>query len=597
MKFKSAVALSIATALISSGVAVPALANSTPNPYTPTGASWIDVPQADRVYFEDFDEGTQDDTNVFYAPSGVSCTINGVTATGPFVFGDDNTEPDATTCTQNGSPFDPVDTANRVGAHPIGFTVNFFGTNYTSLYFSENGGIFFDNPSTRYDQSLTHLSVNARTSLIAPLALDMFYDEDEGSIWTAQTTIGGKQAFVISWQEMDECCESNTPDGQSASFQFVFINEGSGNFTAYFNYDKFVDVDQGYNPAVFVDMKNGVTVGSNIVRVDTVAGLTAGTCQQVSDDTVGSGTLDDAGWDSNANYIKLESSVNKTVSVWSDSNCTAANNISVIQDITNGPVYIELEFSGVTFNSVAIGWGTYNQSTGATNVTELFANEDIANFYDGGSKQLKSYSLNTTVTGRIVLGQVAGVTTGDPTNPNSAPIGPAAPEIRDVPYYGPVGLKVQPTALANDYATATGNNLATITTVTVGQTLTTFEIRPNGTLVFVVPNLAKGRYQVTFFVAVNNVYLTATLDVLGTKAVGSTESKVNVGSFSGKLVVYAYNLTGKTIAWKVGGKWGKGLATSNYSVFDRPTPRSGATVNVEVFVNGVSSLTKTVTTR
>jgi len=79
-------------------------------------------------------------------------------------------------------------------------------------------------------------------------------------------------------------------------------------------------------------------------------------------------------------------------------------------------------------------------------------------------------------------------------------------------------------------------------------------------------------------------------------AVG-TAAKVNVGSFNGKLVVYASGLSGKTISWKVGGKWGKAVASSNYAVFNRPTPRAGATVSVDIYVNGVKTLTKSVVTR
>ena len=73
--------------------------------------------------------------------------------------------------------------------------------------------------------------------------------------------------------------------------------------------------------------------------------------------------------------------------------------------------------------------------------------------------------------------------------------------------------------------------------------------------------------------------------------------KVNVGSFNGKLVVYAAGLNGARISWKVGGNWGVGTATSNYSIFNRPTPRAGVTVSVQIYVNGVLTLTKSVLTR
>ena len=83
---------------------------------------------------------------------------------------------------------------------------------------------------------------------------------------------------------------------------------------------------------------------------------------------------------------------------------------------------------------------------------------------------------------------------------------------------------------------------------------------------------------------------------IGTGAASGT-GKVNVGSFNGKLVVYASGLSGKTISWKVGGTWGKQVASSNYAVFNRPTPRAGVTVSVNIYVDGVLTLTKSVVTR
>ena len=78
----------------------------------------------------------------------------------------------------------------------------------------------------------------------------------------------------------------------------------------------------------------------------------------------------------------------------------------------------------------------------------------------------------------------------------------------------------------------------------------------------------------------------------------STTGTVNVGSFNGKLVVYAKNLDGKRISWKVGGNWGKATAVGNtLNRFDRPTPRRGVTVSVQIYVDGVLQLTKSVVTR
>lgn len=84
-----------------------------------------------------------------------------------------------------------------------------------------------------------------------------------------------------------------------------------------------------------------------------------------------------------------------------------------------------------------------------------------------------------------------------------------------------------------------------------------------------------------------------------TATVGASAAagKVNVGSFNGKLVVYAAGLNGARISWKVGGNWGKAVATSNFARFDRVTPKKGVTVSVDIYVNGVKTLTKSVVTR
>ncbi len=78
---------------------------------------------------------------------------------------------------------------------------------------------------------------------------------------------------------------------------------------------------------------------------------------------------------------------------------------------------------------------------------------------------------------------------------------------------------------------------------------------------------------------------------------GQLPGRVNVGSFNGKLVVYAAGLEGKRISWKVGGKWGRQVATSSFARFDRPTPRKGVTVSVQIFIDGVPALTRSVLTR
>jgi hypothetical protein len=92
-----------------------------------------------------------------------------------------------------------------------------------------------------------------------------------------------------------------------------------------------------------------------------------------------------------------------------------------------------------------------------------------------------------------------------------------------------------------------------------------------------------------------NTSATIAINATGTVAAAG---KVNVGSFNGKLVVYALGLDGAKISWKVAGRWGTAVADGNaLNRFDRPVGASGVNVIVEIYVNGVKQLTKTVLTK
>ena len=168
------------------------------------------------------------------------------------------------------------------------------------------------------------------------------------------------------------------------------------------------------------------------------------------------------------------------------------------------------------------------------------------------------------------------------------------------PYEGPTILSVSRVVEGGFDATVTGLRLNTIARVFVAGESVPFKLNSNGTLSFTTPKLKAGVYTVVFDVPTAQTTLTASLELRGIGSAAPTPSPmgtVNVGSFNGKLVVYASGLNGARISWKVGGVWGVGTATSNYSIFNRPTPRAGVTVSVDVYVNGVKTLTKSVVTR
>jgi hypothetical protein len=74
---------------------------------------------------------------------------------------------------------------------------------------------------------------------------------------------------------------------------------------------------------------------------------------------------------------------------------------------------------------------------------------------------------------------------------------------------------------------------------------------------------------------------------------------VNVGTFNGKIVVYAKGMKGSSITWKIAGKWEKAEVTKDYQFFDRPTAALGLDVMVDIHLAGNKTpvFSTTVTTK
>ncbi|CAB4578191.1 unannotated protein [freshwater metagenome] len=74
---------------------------------------------------------------------------------------------------------------------------------------------------------------------------------------------------------------------------------------------------------------------------------------------------------------------------------------------------------------------------------------------------------------------------------------------------------------------------------------------------------------------------------------------LNIGTFNGKIVVYARGYTGSTLSWRIAGRWQRVTVTQDFQAFDRPTRAIGADVTVQIHVDGSAApvFTKTVRTR
>ena len=169
------------------------------------------------------------------------------------------------------------------------------------------------------------------------------------------------------------------------------------------------------------------------------------------------------------------------------------------------------------------------------------------------------------------------------------------------PYDGPINLKfVGSQPCSGGAGILTGQRLDTIKLITVGAQPVEFELLANGSLSYSLVGIAPGSHQVRISVPSSNLFLTSEIQVVAcdNTIIESGQGKVNVGSFNGKLVVYALGLDGARITWKVGGIWGQDFAEGDsLNRFDRLTPRTGVNLSVDIFVDGKRRLTKTVLTR
>lgn len=379
--------------------------------FTPTGTSWVSVPMADRHYMNEFGRAAGDgfdDYSVGLVPTGATCSSNNVTATAGDLV------PNAGNCLdsnqQNISQLDKI---------PFGFNVNFFGSTYTGGWLNTNGGLTFDAPTSAYNRTLFNIAANQHTTGIFPLAMDLYHTVGLSNLWYAHTTVAGKPAFVASWENYTPCCTNSANDGV-ASFQLVIIDQGSGNFDAWFNYDNFTITGQGYRAwKSYVDLHAGVTANSNVVTVRNLTNFPTG-CNSVSLNYYSFANTTMPDWMNNSVYAQLQSEPDRTVALYSDSNCTTP--INVTPQVAGD--YLELQIStNDNIRSAAVGWDNYNTTTGVSSSTEFFANQSVLTLVNAdparsvaaGSSPLNQFSLNTTVPGRLVLGQRGGVTVGDPT--------------------------------------------------------------------------------------------------------------------------------------------------------------------------------------
>lgn len=133
----------------------------------------------------------------------------------------------------------PANDDDSTGAVNIGFDVNFFGVNFSSLFVNNNGNVTLDAPLTTFTPFNI---VTTGRQIIAPF----FADVDTRGAGSAQVTYGtgtvdGRQAFGVNWDNVGYFNSGTGGTDRLNSFQLVLVDRsdiGAGEFDMEFNYDQ-----------------------------------------------------------------------------------------------------------------------------------------------------------------------------------------------------------------------------------------------------------------------------------------------------------------------------------------------------------------------
>jgi alpha-tubulin suppressor-like RCC1 family protein len=147
---------------------------------------------------------------------------------------------------------------NSSPATALGFTANFFGTNYTQLFVNNNGNVTFG--SSLFAYTATPIQTAGKV-IIAPFWADVdTAGAGSGTTKYGTTTYNGRPAFCVNWINVGYF---NDRTNKLNSFQLILVERndtGANNFDIVMNYDK-VQWETG-------DASGGTNgVGGNSVRV------------------------------------------------------------------------------------------------------------------------------------------------------------------------------------------------------------------------------------------------------------------------------------------------------------------------------------------
>jgi hypothetical protein len=422
-------------------VAVNTYPTVTRESFTASGEAWVDVSESDRVYLTSVrqlesasgevvtSQGMGDDF-IQYLPAGETCLLAGETVgfQGPALHWRNTDSVDELECSTDDTSSGRVRTDVPI---PFGFDIELGGRVLSGGYIVPSGGLLFNALQGLSSQQYL-LNVSAGEAVFAlsasgivPFGADMmayFYPQDEfpsTEIWTAQTTIEGKNAFVVSWQSIKRW---ESPE-DSYSFQLVIIDEAGNDSKVWLNYDQIDEDIDGYDARqVFVDVRDGQVAGTeNEFEAYNTSGLVNGSCYTISGLAA---KFSDGSVDMGPGAWGLIPRASGSVDLFTDDTCVTPVDSSINLDGVN---YLLMFLEG-GFESALSGLFVYDDTDPQdvrVQILEINPNIRAVDVADGGARELIGNSANSDVLGRYAYTISGSVVQGDSRqDTQSPPVGP-----------------------------------------------------------------------------------------------------------------------------------------------------------------------------
>ncbi|HEX4363539.1 MAG TPA: nidogen-like domain-containing protein [Solirubrobacteraceae bacterium] len=139
-------------------------------------------------------------------------------------------------CNQNAIPANDDGSSTQVA---LPFTLNFLGTEFSSLFVNNNGNVTLDNPMATYTPFPL---ADSGAQIIAPFFADVDTRGAGSGLTTyGSTTVGTRTAFCALWDGVDGVGYFSAHDDKLNKFQLLLVDRsdtGPGNFDMIFDYDQ-----------------------------------------------------------------------------------------------------------------------------------------------------------------------------------------------------------------------------------------------------------------------------------------------------------------------------------------------------------------------